>query len=380
MKRVLLILAVTALWAVASAQQRLLGGDLSLLPSYEEQGTVYRDYDGRAVKPLQFFKQQGWNAVRVRLFVEPEYAPQKHKEEGVCQDLDYVLRLGRQVKQEGFQLMLDLHYSDYWADPGKQTMPHRWIETRREDLPDSVYQYTRRTLSALKQRGVVPELIQVGNETTNGMLWPLGKIVWAGAKTGTDGEDAAVREQASWDYLCRLYTAGCRACREVCPRSKIIIHTEKPGKWDITKNYYEQLSSHAVDYDVIGLSYYPMWHGTIETLGQNLDRMAATFPEKEVMIVETAAYYSHENDRWATPDKYAEFYPISVDGQTQFTRELVTELNRHKNVTGLFWWFAEENAAGNTLLPCWVNRGLFDNHTGRALPALKEFNQFKTKQ
>lgn len=380
MKRVLLILAVTALWAVASAQQRLLGGDLSLLPSYEEQGTVYRDYDGRAVKPLQFFKQQGWNAVRVRLFVEPEYAPQKHKEEGVCQDLDYVLRLGRQVKQEGFQLMLDLHYSDYWADPGKQTMPHRWIETRREDLPDSVYQYTRRTLSALKQRGVVPELIQVGNETTNGMLWPLGKIAWAGAKTGTDGEDAAVREQASWDYLCQLYTAGCRACREVCPRSKIIIHTEKPGKWDITKNYYEQLRSHAVDYDVIGLSYYPMWHGTIETLGQNLDRMAAIFSEKEVMIVETAAYYSHENDRWATPDKYAEFYPISVDGQTQFTRELVTELNRHKNVTGLFWWFAEENAAGNTLLPCWVNRGLFDNHTGRALPALKEFNQFKTKQ
>ena len=380
-KRTLLsLLTATFLCPAIDAQrERLLGGDLSLLPSYEEEGTVYRDYDGRAVKPLPFLKQQGWNAVRVRLFVEPQQAPQKYKDEGVCQDLDYVLKFGRRVKQSGFRLMLDFHYSDYWADPGKQAMPRRWQDTRREDLPDSVYHYTRQTLLAMKQKGVVPDLIQVGNETTNGMLWPLGKIAWAGAKAGTDGEDAAAREQASWDYLCRLYSAGCRACREVCPQSKIIIHTEKAGKWDFTRKYYQQLRRHGLDYDVIGLSYYPMWHGTIANLGQNLDRIAWLFPEKEVMIVETAAYYSHENDRWSTPDKYAEFYPITPEGQTQFTSELVTELNRHWNVTGLFWWFPEENAAGNTLLPCWVNRGLFDNHTGRALPALKAFNQFNTK-
>lgn len=358
---------------MATAQrQRLLGGDISLLPSYEQQGAKYYDYDGKAVKPLEFFKQQGWNAIRVRLFVEPEHAPEKHKDEGVCQDFDYVLQLGRRVKKAGFQLLLDLHYSDYWADPGKQTMPHLWKDTRREDLPDSVYQYTRRTLAALKRKGVVPELIQVGNETTNGMLWPLGKIAWA--KTAED----AAREQESWDYLCRLYEAGCRACREVCPKSRIVIHTEKAGNWDFTYNYYRQMRRHQLDYDIIGLSYYPMWHGTVDNLGQNLDRIWQFFPEKEVMIVETAAYYSHENDPWATADKYAEFYPISVEGQAQFTRELVTELNKHHNVTGLFWWFPEENSFGNEVTKGWLNRGLFDNHSGRALPAMKEYGQFTT--
>ena len=365
-KHLLSVLLQLCLCQLAVAQpERLLGGDLSLLPSYEEQGAVYRTPDGRAVELLPYLRQQGWNAVRVRLFVEPQYAPEKHRQEGVCQDLDYVLRLGCRVKQAGFRLMLDLHYSDYWADPGKQTMPHRWLDTRREDLPDSVYQYTRRTLAALCRRGVVPDLIQVGNETTNGMLWPLGRLEW--------------NQPSSWDYLCQLYQAGCRACREVCPKAQVIIHTEKAGDWDVTKTYYQQLRRHGVDYDIIGLSYYPMWHGTIENLGQNLDRLAWLFPEKEVMIVETAAYYSHENDRWSTPDKYSEFYPITVDGQTQFTRELVDELNRHSNVRGLFWWFAEENAAGNTLLTCWVNRGLFDNHTGCALPALTIFSRFTTK-
>ena len=362
MKRIKTLVVTTIVGLTAGAQTtRCLGGDISLLPSYEEQGAVYKDFDGKTVQVLPFLKQQGWNAMRVRLFVEPQYAPQKHREEGVCQDLDYVTRLSRRIQQAGFQLMLDFHYSDYWADPGKQTMPHLWRDTRREDLPDSVYQYTRSTLLALRQKGVVPEMIQVGNETTNGMLWPQGKIDW---KLGTHG----------WDYLCQLYQAGCRACREVCPKARIVIHTEKIGKWDVTRTYYQEMRRHGVDYDIIGLSYYPMWHGTIQNLGQNLDRLEWLFPEKEVMIVETAAYYSHDNDRWATPDKYAEFYPISPEGQQQFTRELMAELSRHWNVRGVFWWFAEENACGNTLLPCWVNRGLFDNHTGRALPALQEFH------
>ena len=379
MRKTLVILALACIYLPAAAQQRLLGGDISLLPSYEEQGTVYRDMDGQPVKLLHFLRQQGWNAIRIRLFVDPEHSPQKHKEEGVCQDFDYVLKLSRRIQRAGFQLLLDFHYSDYFADPGKQTMPQRWQNTGREALPDSVYQYTRNTLMALKQRGVVPELIQVGNETTNGMLWPLGKIAWAGSKDNPTGEEALAREQASWDYLCRLYQAGSRACREACPQSKIIIHTEKAGSWDITRKYYQQMRRHQVDYDIIGLSYYPMWHGTISNLGQNLDRMAWLFPEKEVMIVETAAYYSHENDLWATPDKYSEFYPITVDGQLTFTRELVEELRRHWNVKGLFWWFPEENASSSEVTKGWLNRGLFDNYTGRALPAFKAFSKFIDK-
>ena len=120
-----------------------------------------------------------------------------------------------------------------------------------------------------------------------------------------------------------------------------------------------------------------MWHKAVGVLAATLDSLAVHFPNKEVMIVETAAYYSHENDRWAkNADEYSEFYPVSAEGQRIFTRELVAELRRHANVTGLFWWFPEENASGNTVTEGWLNRGLFDNHTGKVLPAMEELSRF----
>lgn len=367
-KKLLSLLFIIAIIPLcpAAAQQRLLGGDLSLLPSYEAQGTVYKDYRGREVQPLPFLKEQGWNAVRVRLFVDPDHAPQRHKDEGVCQSLAYIMPLCRQVKASGMQLMLDFHYSDYWADPGKQFIPHDWQQCSLAEMADSVYQHTRTSLQALTAAGAAPELIQVGNEITNGMLWPMGKL--------------DPTKDAGWDTLCLLLSAGCRACREVCPESRIIIHTEKAGSWTITESYYRHLRQQGLDYDIIGLSYYPMWHRDIPNLGRTLDSLQVHFPDKEVMIVETAAYYSHDNDPWSTPDKYAEFYPISPKGQERFTRELVSELLRHRNVTGLFWWFAEENAFGNSVTTGWLNRGLFDNHTGRALPALRCLRKFVTKK
>ena len=310
---------------IIAQPKKLLGGDVSLLPSYEAQHTVYKDFNGRKVSFLPFVKQQGWNAIRVRLFVDPANAPDGHKDEGVCQDLSYVIRLSRQVKKAGMQLMLDFHYSDTWADPGKQFTPHAWQQADRQALTDSVYAYTRRVLQAMK----------------------------------------------------KALKAGCRACREICSKARIIIHTEKAGEWDVTRSYYQHLRRYGVDYDIIGLSYYPMWHKSIPNLGRTLDKLAWLFPDKPVMIVEAAAYYSHDNDHWAKPDQYAEFYPISVEGQTQYTQELVEELNKHHNVTGLFWWFPEENGFGNSVTKGWLNRGLFDNKTGQALPALKELSRFK---
>ena len=358
------VVLLMAMQVVGFAQpKRYLGGDVSLLPSYEAAGTVYKDFDGKDVKLLPFLKQQGWNCIRVRLFVDPNNAPGDHKDEGVCQDLNYVIKLSKQIKKAGLKLMLDFHYSDTWADPGKQFTPKRWQGADKQMLTDSVYVYTRISLLAMKKAGIIPELIQVGNEITNGMLWPTGKL----DPSGSDG----------FDVLCQFLKAGCKACREVCPKSQIIIHTERAGNWDVTRNYYQQLRRRQVDYDIIGLSYYPMWHKDIPNLGKTLDNLAWLFPEKPVMIVETAAYYSHENDPWSKEDTYAEFYPISVEGQAQFTRELVRELQKHHNVSGLFWWFPEENASGNSVTKGWLNRGLFDNHTGNALPALKEFKYYK---
>lgn len=362
MKRKLLIVLAALVAVTSQAQHKYLGGDISLLPSYEKQGTVYKDFNGKTIELLPYLKQLGWNAIRVRLFVDPQNAPESHKGEGVCQDIDYVIEFSKQIKQAGLKLMLDFHYSDTWADPAKQFTPKRWEQANAQQLADSVYAYTRSSLLAMKQAGIEPDMIQVGNEITNGMLWPTAHI----DPTKDEG----------WDILGSFLRAGCKACREICPKAQIIIHTEKAGDWDITRSYYQHLKQQQVDYDIIGLSYYPMWHGTIPNLGKNLNLLAEYFPNKSVMIVETAAYFSHENDPWATPDQYAEFYPISKEGQTQFTRELVAELKKHNNVTGLFWWFPEENAYGNSVVKGWLNRGLFDNQTGQVLPAMKEFNYF----
>ena len=348
---------------VATLQHRLLGGDISLLPSYEQAGAVYKNEKGKTVALLPLLKQRGWNAMRVRLFVNPANAPDGHKDEGVCQDLDYVVALSQRIKQAGFQLMLDFHYSDTWADPGKQFTPKAWEHCNASQMADSVYAHTRHALLTLKGAGAEPDLIQVGNEITNGMVWPMGKV----DPTKDD----------NWAVLCQLLSAGSRACREVCPKAGIIIHTEKAGDWPLTEGYYRRLQAHGVDYDIIGLSYYPMWHKSIPNLGATLDSLETHFPTKPVMIVETAAYYSHERDPWATADQYSEYYPITPQGQQQFTRQLVSELRRHHNVTGLFWWYPEENAFNNEVTRGWLNRGLFDNHTGRALPALKALQRFR---
>lgn len=346
-----------------SAQTRLLGGDISLLPTYEKAGTKFRDAQGKARPLLRILKDSHWNAARVRLFVNPDEAPDENKDEGVCQSLDYITPLCKQIKSEGMNLMLDFHYSDTWADPGKQFTPKAWANCSPEQLCDSVYSHTRRALRHLKQNGCAPDLIQVGNEITFGMLWPTAKV------------DPMTDDR--WNILTSLLKSGVRACREECPQARVIIHTEHAGDCNMTRNYYQRLARYGVDYDIIGLSYYPMWHKDIPNLSLTLDSIASEFPQKEIMIVETAFYYSHENDRWAkSADEYSDLYPISEDGQAQFTRELVAMLKKHPKVTGLYWWFPEENESGKKVISSWINRGLFNNRTGRTTKAMAEFEKY----
>lgn len=363
-KRTTIMAAAIAATALsASAQDKLLGGDISMLTHYEEQGTTYRDTEGKAVDAMQLFRDKRWNAMRVRLFVDPANAPAEHKGEGVCQDLDYVVKLSKKIKDAGFRLMLDFHYSDTWADPAKQYTPKRWEGCTPKAMADSVYNYTMGCLKTLRQAGATPDLIQVGNEISFGTLWPTARI-----DSATDSR---------WAILVDILNHGARACRKACPEARLIIHTEKAGDWAYTRDYYNELRKRKVDYDIIGLSYYPMWHRNVGVLAATLDSLAQQFPEKEVMIVETACYYSHENDKWSKPDEHSEFYPLTPEGQRIFTHELVSELRRHPNVTGLFWWFPEENESGRTTITSWLNRGLFDNHTGKALPAIDELARFR---
>ncbi|MBR4829657.1 MAG: glycosyl hydrolase 53 family protein [Muribaculaceae bacterium] len=363
MRRVIVLVWVLAVVLPAVAQS-WLGGDISMMTSNARHGVIYKDSCGVTVEPYDLFRQQGWNMMRVRLFVDPQNAPGPHHDQGVCQDLDYVIGLCRTIKARGFEVMLDFHYSDTWADPAKQFTPKRWEGLDGKTLADSIYRYTRHCLLALKAAGVVPATIQVGNEITYGMDWPVGRI--------------DPLEDTNWDVFTRLLKAGSKACREVCPASGIIIHTEKAGVWEMTRSYYDRLKAAGVDYDIIGLSYYPMWHGTIPNLGATLDSLAVRFPDKPVMIVEAAYYYLHDGVNRGEED-FTHCLPGTIEGQREFTAQLVNELNRYNNVTGLFWWYPEENLYGTSFEGSgWgLNRGLFNSANGKALPALYEMAKFK---
>jgi len=217
-------------------------------------------------------------------------------------------------------------------------------------------------LKAFNAAGVTPDMIQTGNEITFGTLWPTARVLPS--------------DDAGWTVFSGVLKAAGKACREQCPKAEIIIHTEHAQDWEATQAYYQRIDKFGVPYDVIGLSYYPMWHGTIPHLAMVVDSLAAEF-KKPVMLVECAAYYSHENDPWEVgKDHSGDYYQPTPAAHTQFAHDLVAEMLKHPCVTGIFWWFPEENASGSEVTKGWLNRGLFDNKTGRALPALRELQKY----
>ena len=364
-KFVFLFMLLACLFIPDVEGMRYVGGDISLLQSYEDNNVMFYDQKGlRKRDLLQYMKSDdvGWNALRVRLFVNPEKKdPNGNPDPQVCQDLDYVVRLCKRIKSEGFSLMLDFHYSDTWADPANQWTPAEWLSLSNSELRTKVYEYTKECLQRLVDEGAAPDFIQTGNEISFGMLW--GPV----DHNSNVNRCYANAPNSYWTRFINLLKEAVKACREVCPQAKVIIHSERVADAGFMKNYYTRLSE--VDYDIIGLSYYPFWHNSLSVLSSSLEMLAKDFPDKTVQIVETAYYYqgdhTHEYD-------FTSQWPYTPEGQNAFTQDLVDELKKHSNVNGLYWWCPEENGSGpnNAVMLHWLNRGLWDNSTHRALPAL----------
>ena len=371
MKKTILLTLCLVLTTMVSAQKHV-GGDISLLPTYEEHGAKYLDKDGNAITGglIAYLKAQGWNAMRVRLFVDPSKASDAHKGQGVRQDLDYVKALGKQIKDSGLSFMLDFHYSDTWTDPGKHSTPSAWTSTDPDVLAATLYDYTKNCLNELIAAGATPDFIQPGNEITYGMLWPTGHCYPDGGNYGS----------GTFANFAKYLKAGIRAIRETCPLAKIVIQTEMSKSQNVT-NFYKTLKDYTDDYDVIGISYYPHYHGTITTLNNLLTTLETTYPEKSIQLVETGYYHA-----WYPDDatyKISSFpnWPATESGQLQFTKDLIETLNAHNHVDGLYWWFPEANEFGldwatNRVTDNWYNASLFDNQTGKALAALYELKNF----
>lgn len=334
------------------------GGDISMLPQYEKGLSGYLDGLGHEIDDLipWLHNDCGWNTFRVRLFVNPA----DPNFEGVVQDIEYVKALGKRIKDEGCKLMLDLHYSDTWADATHIQAPASWSDCKTpEQKAERLGTYTRETLQTLKDAGAEPDLVQIGNEIMYGFV---GIKVAPYDKADSD-----------WDGFLKVLKAGSAAVREVCPEARIIIHTDRPTNRAYNEYFYGKLAE--LDYDVIGLSYYPFWHGylsgTTDGSGNNLSLaladLKAKFPDKKVQIVETAYNFQWWPSSGVNYDTRS-IWPCSVDGQYKFVKELVEELGRHDNVEGVSYWFPEEAGCGDyvnwttnegIVIKNWLNRGMW---------------------
>ncbi|MBR0492908.1 MAG: glycosyl hydrolase 53 family protein [Muribaculaceae bacterium] len=366
-KRLLLIISLLTFTCMAAwCGTQYAGGDISLLPKYEEKGAIYYNENGKRITDmLSYLKATGLNAMRVRLFVDPSKANAEDQGEGVCQDLPFVASLGQRIKAAGFKLLLDIHYSDTWTDPGQHSTPSSW--TVQSALADSVYSYTERVLYTLIAAGATPDFIQVGNEVTYGMLWPTGHCYPNGTNYGN----------GTFEMFANYLKRGIQACREVCPNAKLVVHTEMSRASNVI-SFYNTLKDYTTDFDIIGLSYYPYWHGGTSVLDGLLTTLENSYPDKKIQIVETG--YPHAYYPSGANYDLQSTWPATEAGQKDFASALVETLNAHHNVNGLYWWFPEANEYGisyvNHVTTDWYNCGWWDNQNGQVMDALFEVAKY----
>lgn len=370
MKKALLTAILMGIALVVHAQTTFnLGGDISMYPAYKTAGASYYSENLNSTTKQNIIKylkkKAGMNSMRVRLFVNPTATA---SDPSLVQDLNYVASLGADIKNEGLAFLLDIHYSDTWADPSHQTIPSTWTVQTNAALADSVYSYTKRVLQHLKAREATPDFVQIGNEVSYGMLW-----------RNDNDRCYTSATTAAWARFYQFLKKGAEAVREETPNAQIIIHSERVGTPAVLLDFLKRLKNNSVDYDIIGLSYYPFWHNTLENLSNTLNTLKTNYPEKTVQIVETAYHYYPTGEYTEAPEGHCP-WPATPEGQQQYVEDLCTLLAGHDNVTGLYWWGADENGKNNSLMTQWLNRGLWDNSTGRPLPALFSLQNFLTQK
>jgi arabinogalactan endo-1,4-beta-galactosidase len=303
-----------------------LGADLSFTPQEEAAGATFT-YRGRAQSPVTIMRENGANYVRLRLWTAP---PPGYS------DLTSDLALARQVKAAGMRLLLDIQYSDFWADPTKQPIPAAWQGQDLSQLSATVRSYTRQVIAAFAHQGTPVDMVAIGNEIRNGMLWPVGQVDWTANR--------------GWDNLATLLKAGIAGAQAGNPpghRLAIMIHFDQGGDNQQSQEFYQNLVSRRVPFDVIGLSYYPFFHGPISAMRQNVDALATQFG-KPIIIAETqypwtlANGHSLGNFLWQA-SQLSPGYPASPGGQLSFISDELSILAQVPGGlgAGLFYWAPE---------------------------------------
>ncbi|GGG22749.1 glycoside hydrolase family 53 protein [Paenibacillus abyssi] len=334
------------------------GMDMSFLDEIEMSGGTYED-NGAAEDVLVILKRSGVNAIRLRIWNEPAG--------GFC-NLERTIVIAKRIKALDMHFLLDFHYSDKWADPANQWKPKAWESLSFEGLCEAVYDYTKHVLSELQKQGALPDMVQIGNEITPGMLWDEGKV---SGEFDTDEQ---------WERFTTLVKSGIAAAKAVDPSINVMIHIDRGGDLAASHAFFERFQKHQVEFDTIGLSFYPWWHGTLEDLRMNLFTLAQVF-DKDINVVETAYPWTLDTTggRQFIVDKEEQLhdgYPATVEGQGSYLRDLIGIIKQTPEGRGIgyYWWepawipSKEEWSVGHA--NNWANLTLFD-FSGRKLESME---------
>jgi len=337
----------------------VMGADISSLKKSEDLGGLYAYEDGRQADALEVLKDHGMNYARIRVWVDSPDGYHGKKQ---------LLEMAKRLKQDKIKLLVDFHYADSWADPGKQPKPAAWEDLDFDALKKALYDHTYDVCMGLKDQGTPPDMVQVGNEITNGMLW-------------SDG-----RNDQNFDNLAALLKEGYRAVKDCSPETQVMLHLDNGGKNDMYRWWFDSIIERKVSFDLIGVSYYPYWHGSFADLQGNLNDIAVRY-NKDIIVVETAyAFTADDNDNYENIIRFEEQpgYPFTPKGQERMLADIMTIVRAVPNGRGLgiMWWDATWTAVpGNGWEPArpasgnnWENQVLFD-FKNRALPAMSLFNQ-----
>jgi len=338
------------------------GVDISSLPKNEDKGAVYRRADGRRQDPVRILADAGVTHARLKVWVHPAdgYNNKAH-----------ILPLARRLKRAGIGIWVDFHYSDTWADPAHQSKPAAWNDLDAPGLTRAVYDHTADVLGALRRQGTPADLVQIGNELNGGMLWPEG-------------------DWEHWDNLAAFLKAGLRAARDTTPRIRTILHLANGGDNGLYRWWFDNAVSYGVDFDIIGLSYYPFWHGPVEQAAANMADITARYG-KPCVIAETAYPFTLKseddvNDILNDPSQLTEGFPATPDGQAAWLRavaDLAAAVPGGQGLGYCYWeglwtyragsgWDPTDPASGNA----WENLSLFD-FEDRALPGLRTLGRYR---
>lgn len=334
--------------ADASTSRRLLNGtDISWLPSYEAHGGKFYNLSGRRVDAFTLLKESGARLVRVRIFVNPA---------GRNGSLADALALAKRAQKAGLKYCLDFHFSDDWADPGKQAIPSRWKSLSLQELTVELAAYVSGVASAFNAAGLPVHFVQLGNEVTNGFLWPMGRI------------DSDSAEQ--WQDFASLYSAAEVALRASLPKAQTVLHLDCGGDAERVRWWLGNAERCGIKADIIGLSYYSQWQGSLSNLSATL-RVVAHEYRKRVVVAETAYPYTAKTfggDIIDVKRSALSGYPLTKTGQKRYLSKLnqmMRELPGNRGF-GIWWW---EGLAGG---PFGLANAALVDAKGRALPALNE--------